>query len=200
MLPHSESAPAASRSKMKTPCRAASLTDAERHAMLGAIPNLRRFARYLTGNLDRADDLVQETLVRAIAKIDRFEPGSNMQAWLFTILRNLFLGQCRVLRCERAYKSSPVAGPMSAPPAQYVVLQARELQDVMQQVPVQQREALLLTSVYGHSYDEAAAVCRCPVGTVKSRANRARVQLAKLMAIDHASDFGPDRRDLAVVG
>ena len=197
MFAHSDSAPAASRSGMKTPCRAASLTDVERDAMLGTIPNLRRFARYLTRNADRADDLVQETLLRAIAKIDRFEPGSNMQAWLFTILRNLFLGQCRVLRCERAYKSSPVAGPMSAPPAQYVVLQARELQDAIQQVPVQQREALLLTSVHG---DEAAAVCRCPVGTVKSRANRARVQLAKLMAIDHASDFGPDRRDLAVVG
>src|SRR3974377_1117381 len=131
MLAHSDRAPHASTSKMKTPCRAASLTDAERHAMLGAIPNLRRFARYLTGNVDRADDLVQETLVRAIAKIERFEPGSNMQAWLSRILRNLFLGQCRVLRCERAYKSSPVAGPMSAPPAQYVVLHAPELHDGM---------------------------------------------------------------------
>jgi RNA polymerase sigma-70 factor, ECF subfamily len=169
------------------------LTNAEQSAMLGSLNTLRVFAKSLTRDLDRADDLVQETLLRAITKMHQFQPGTNMQAWLMTILRNLFLSKCRKGQLDRDYKASLSMGPRSAPPEQYSGLYARELNSAVRQLPTQQREALLLVSM-GSSYDEAAALCHCPVGTLKSRANRGRRRLSKLMSIDHPSDFGADRR------
>lgn len=177
----------------------AQLKDLERDAMLRFIPALRRFAKSLTGNSDSADDLVQEALVRAIANIDSFQSGTNMQAWLLTILRNAFITQYRQQRHELAYKTSLRANPVSSYPNQYSTLQLRELEESLANVPAPQRRALLLIFVYGYSYREAAAICHCPAGTIKSRANRARVQIAKLMHVGHVDDFGPDERDLAVV-
>jgi RNA polymerase sigma-70 factor, ECF subfamily len=176
------------------------LRDLERDAMIRSIPTLRRFARSLTHNADDADDLVQEALLRGVAKIESFQPGTNMEAWLLTILRNLFLTQCRRRRHETAYKVSLRTQRSSAHPSQFSAIQLGELQKSLASVPGSYREALLLVFAYGYSYDEAAAMCGCPAGTIKSRVNRARLQLSKQMHVDDVSDFGPAERDLAIIG
>ncbi len=173
--------------------------DLERNAMVRSIPTLRGFAKSLTGNADQADDLVQEALVRGIAKIESFQPGTNMEAWLVTILRNVFLTQCRQRRHETAYKASLRSQRSSAPPSQYSAIQLRELEKNLASVPEAHRDALLLVFAYGYSYKEAAAMCGCPDGTIKSRVNRARMLLSEKMYVDHAAEFGPAERDLAVL-
>lgn len=179
--------------------RSAQMGDLERDAMLRSIPTLKRYAQSLTGNADRADDLVQEALLRGLANIGSFQSGTNMEAWLFTILRNHFLTQCRQRKHDVAYKASLRAEPISTHPNQYSTVQIRELQQTLVDIPESQREALLLVFAYGYTYSEAAAKCRCPAGTIKSRANRARSRLAKLMHVDHVAEFGPAERDLAVI-
>jgi len=179
--------------------RPPSVGDAERNAMVHAMPALRRFAKTLAGNADRAEDLVQEALVRGIANISSFQPGTNMEAWLLTILRNLFLTQCRQRRQDLAYKATLRTARTSSHAHQYSAVQMRELEASLADVPPAQREALLLVFAYGYSYGEAAAICRCPAGTIKSRVNRARLQVAKLMHVDGADEFGPGERDLAVM-
>jgi RNA polymerase sigma-70 factor, ECF subfamily len=166
--------------------------------MLRSIPVLRQFAKSLTGDADRANDLVQDALLRAIASIDSFQSGTNMEAWLLTILRNSFLSQYRKHRHELAYKASLSAERGCSHATQYSTVQLREVQQALVKVPRSQRDALLLVSAYGYSYAEAAAICHCPSGTIKSRANRARVQLTKLMNVDR-DEFGPSGRDLAVL-
>jgi RNA polymerase sigma-70 factor (ECF subfamily) len=167
--------------------------------MVHAMPALRRFAKKLAGNADRAEDLVQEALVRGIANISSFQPGTNMEAWLLTILRNLFLTQCRQRRQDLAYKATLRTARSSSHAHQYSAVQMRELEASLADVPAAQREALLLVFAYGYSYGEAAAICRCPAGTIKSRVNRARLQVAKLMHVDGADEFGPGERELAVI-
>ncbi len=171
----------------------------ERDAMVRSIPTLRRFAKSLTRNTDQADDLVQEALVLGIAKMESFQPGTNMEAWLVTILRNLFLTQCRRRRRETAYRASLRAQRSSAHPSQYSAIQLRELEKSLASVPGSHREALLLVFAYGYSYEEAAAMCGCPAGTIKSRVNRARMRLSEKMHVDHAAEFGPAECDLAVL-
>jgi RNA polymerase sigma-70 factor, ECF subfamily len=179
--------------------RPAASGETERNAMVRAIPALRRYAKRLVGNSDRADDLVQEALARGIANVASFQPGTNMEAWLIIILRNLFLTQCRQSKLDLAYKASLRTAPRSAHAHQYSALQLRELGENLVNVPEAQRKALLLVSAYGYSYEEAAAICGCPPGTVKSRVNRARSHIAKSMHVDHAAEFGPAERELAVI-
>jgi RNA polymerase sigma-70 factor (ECF subfamily) len=156
----------------------------ERDIMLAAVPNLRAFAMSLSGNADRADDLVQGTLLRAIANIDSFASGTNMQAWLFTILRNLFRSEFRKRRREVEDADGSYVDSLTSAPQQYGRLEFRELFAALAKLPLDQREALLLVGASGFSYDEAAAICEIPVGTIKSRANRARMLLAELLCID----------------
>ncbi len=179
--------------------RPPAMGDAERTAMVRAMPALRRFAKTLTGNADRAEDLVQEALLRGIANVASFQPGTNMEAWLMTILRNLFLTQCRQRRQDLAYKATLRTARSSSHAHQYSAVQLHELEKSLVGVPEQQRKALLLVFAYGYSYGEAAAICGCPAGTIKSRVNRARSQIAKLMHVDGADEFGPAERDLAVM-
>jgi len=167
--------------------------------MVRAMPALRRFAKTLTGNADRAEDLVQEALVRGIANIAGFQTGTNMEAWLLTILRNLFLTQCRQRKQDLAYKATLRTARSSSHAHQYSAVQMRELEESLADVPATQRKALLLVFAYGYSYGEAAAICGCPAGTIKSRVNRARMQVAKLMHVEDAGEFGPGGRDLAVM-
>jgi RNA polymerase sigma-70 factor, ECF subfamily len=194
-LPLTKSCPSAGAESLPPASR-----DLERNAMVRSIPMLRRFAKSLTGNADQADDLVQEALLRGMAKIESFQPGTNMEAWLLIILRNLFLTQCRRRRHELAYRDSLRSQRSSAHPHQYSAIQLRELERGLASVPGSHREALLLVSAYGYSYDEAAAMCGCPAGTIKSRVNRARMRLSQKMDIDDAAEFGPAERDLAVIG
>jgi RNA polymerase sigma-70 factor (ECF subfamily) len=159
--------------------------------MLVAVPNLRAFAMSLSGNADRADDLVQGTLLRAIANINSFEPGTNMQAWLFTILRNLFRSEFRKRRREVEDADGSYVDSLISAPQQPGRLEFKVLFSALAKLPLVQREALLLVGAAGFSYDEAAAICEIPVGTIKSRANRARTLLAELLRIDRMDPFGP---------
>src|ERR1700760_452116 len=164
-----------------------------RDAVLGAVPSLRAFAISLSGNGDRADDLVQETLLRALANIDSFQPGSNMPAWLFTILRNLFRSEYRKRRREVEDTDGGYAESLKSHPEQQSRVEFEEFRTALAKLPPDQREALILVGASGFSYEEAAAICDCAVGTIKSRVNRARTRLAELLNINSADDFGPDQ-------
>jgi len=170
-----------------------------REAMLGVVPSLRAFAMSLCGNVDRADDLVQETVLRALANIDSFQPGTNMPAWLFTILRNLFRSEYRKRRREVEDATGMYAESMKSQPEQGSRLEFEELRVALAQLPDDQREAVILVGASGFSYEEAAAICECAVGTIKSRVNRARNRLAELMSIEGLDDFGPDQETRAVL-
>ena len=170
-----------------------------REEMLGVVPSLRAFAMSLCGSVDRADDLVQETLTRAIANIDSFEPGTNMSAWLFTILRNLFRSEYRKRRREVEDSDGRHAETLKSHPEQPGRLEFEELRNALARLPADQREALILVGASGFSYEEAAAICGCAVGTIKSRVNRARTRLAEQLSIDSADDFGPDRMTRAIL-
>jgi RNA polymerase sigma-70 factor, ECF subfamily len=169
-----------------------------REAMLETVPSLRAFAISMCGNVDRADDLVQEALLRAWANIDSFQPGTNMSAWLFTILRNVFRSEYRKRRREVEDADGSYAESLTSLPEQNSRLEMAEFRNALKLLPSEQREALILVGASGFSYEEAAQICGCVVGTVKSRVNRARSRLAEILSIDGASDFGPDRETRAV--
>jgi RNA polymerase sigma-70 factor, ECF subfamily len=176
------------------------LTDSLRDDILAAVPNLRAFAISLSGNADRADDLVQETLLRAIANIDSFQPGSNLPAWLFTILRNLFHSEYRKRRREVEDADGKYAATLAVQPHQGAHLDFEDLRNALARLPHDQREALLLVGASGFSYEQAAEICGCAVGTIKSRVNRARTRLAELMHLrDFEEDLGPDRITLSAL-
>jgi RNA polymerase sigma-70 factor (ECF subfamily) len=170
-----------------------------RDAVLAAVPSLRAFAISLSGNVDRADDLVQETLLRALVNIDSFEPGTNLSAWLFTILRNLFRSEYRKRRREVEDGDGTYAESLKSQPEQEARVEFREFRTALAKLPPDQREALILVGASGFSYEEAAGICGCAVGTIKSRVNRARTRLAELMSIESLDDFGPDRATRAVL-
>lgn len=176
-----------------------SLNPSVRDAMLSAVPSLRAFAISLCGNVDRADDLVQETLLRAWANIHSFEPGTNMSAWLFTILRNLFRSEYRKRRREVPDSDGTYADTLKTQPEQNSRVEFEEFRTALNKLPTDQREALILVGASGFSYEEAAEICGCAVGTIKSRVNRARTRLAELMSIESIDDFGPDRQLRAVL-
>ena len=170
-----------------------------REVMLAAVPSLRAFAISLCGNVDRADDLVQEALLRAWANLGSFEPGTNMSAWLFTILRNLFRSEYRKRRREVEDADGSYAEQLTSLPEQDSRLKIEEFRRALKLLPTDQRESLILVGASGFSYEEAAQICGCAVGTIKSRVNRARSRLAEILSIGDASDFGPDRETRAVV-
>jgi RNA polymerase sigma-70 factor, ECF subfamily len=170
-----------------------------RDAVLAAVPSLRAFAISLCGNVDRADDLVQETLLRALANIDSFEPGSNMPAWLFTILRNLFRSEYRKRRREVEDADGTYAQGLKSQPEQSGHVEFQEFRAALAKLPPDQREALILVGASGFSYEEAAEICGCAVGTIKSRVNRARARLADMLSIESMEDFGPDVATRAIL-
>jgi len=176
------------------------LTDSLRDDILASVPSLRAFAISLSGNGDRADDLVQETLLRAIANIDSFQPGSNLPAWLFTILRNHFRSEYRKRRREVEDGDGSYAETLKSQPEQTSRVEFEEFRTALATLPSDQREALILVGASGFSYEEAAEICGCAVGTIKSRVNRARSKLSALLYVDGAEDFGPDETVRAVIG
>jgi RNA polymerase sigma-70 factor (ECF subfamily) len=170
-----------------------------RDAMLAAVPKLRAFAISLCGNVDRADDLVQEALLRAMANIGSFQPGTNMSAWLFTILRNLFRSEYRKRRREVEDSDGSYADSLTSHPEQHSRIEFEEFRVALAKLPHDQREALLLVGASGFSYEDAAEICGCAVGTIKSRVNRARTRLSGLLGIEGANDFGPDQPTRAIL-
>lgn len=145
------------------------------------IPQLRAFGRSLSGNRDTADDLVQETLLKAWAARDRFEAGTNIRAWTFIILRNLFLSQMRRARFKGEWDDLVADRLLSAPAGQDKQIELADLQRGLLELPQAQREALILVGAGGFAYEEAAAICDCAVGTIKSRVARGRVALESLI-------------------
>ncbi len=168
-------------------------------AMFAALPHLRAFAISLSGNLDRADDLVQETLLRALTHIDRFERGTNLQAWLFTILRNLFHSDYRKRRREVEDPEGVMASKVAVMPQQGARLDFDDVRLAMAKLSPEQREALLLVGAEGLTYDEAAKICNTHIGTIKSRVNRARNRLAELLGSKDAEEPRAERAVRAVV-
>ena len=160
--------------------------------LLTTLPHLRAFAISLTGNLDQADDLVQEAIVRALASIHHFEPGTSMQAWLFTILRNQFHTAYRKRRREVEDPDGMMAGRLCSLPEQEGHLDLADLQSALIALPVHHREVLLLVGAEGLSYEETARIAGANIGTVKSRMNRARLRLAELMHLQGEDDLGTD--------
>lgn len=164
-----------------------------RDSLLAATPNLRAFAVSLTGSFDRADDLVQDTLLRALSNIDRFERGTNLNAWLFTILRNLFHSEYRKRKREVEDVDGTYAARLKTAPDQGSWLDFQDFRTALAKLPEDQREALLLVGAQGFSYEDAAGIMGCAIGTVKSRVNRARMRLAALLCLDNVEDLGTDR-------
>jgi RNA polymerase sigma-70 factor (ECF subfamily) len=170
-----------------------------RDALLAAVPSLRAFAISLTNDFNRADDLVQDTLVRALAHIDRFERGTNLNAWLFTILRNLFHSEYRKRRREVDDPEGAYAARLKAHPEQQSHLDFEDFRGALAKLPFDQREALLLVGAEGMSYEDAAQICGVAVGTIKSRVNRARARLAQILQLEDDDEIGPDRVTKAVL-
>ncbi len=168
--------------------------------LLGAIPSLRAFAVSLAQNTDRADDLVQETLVKAWDKQSSFQPGTNLKAWLFTILRNEFYSQMRKRGREVQDTDGAITGRVAVHPAQHGSLDLGDFRKALETLPEDQREAIILIGASGFSYEEAATICGCAVGTIKSRVSRARSHLQQLLSITGEGDYGPDPIAAHVLG
>ena len=159
--------------------------------LLATLPSLRAFAVSLSGRHDRADDLVQDTMMKAWAKQDSYQMGTNIKAWLFTILRNEFYTVFRKRKREVEDADGIIAANVGVHPEQDGHMDLTDMQQALGHLPVDQREALLLVSASDMSYEEAAVICGVAVGTIKSRVNRARARLAELLHLKEASDFGP---------
>ena len=146
------------------------------------IPHLRAFGRSLSGSRDLADDLVQETLLKAWAARKRFQAGTNMRAWTFIILRNLFLSQMRRARFKGEWDDVTASKILAAPASQDRHVELGDMQRALMYLPQPQREALILVGAGGFAYEEAAEICGCAVGTIKSRVARGRVALEALLS------------------
>lgn len=155
-----------------------------RDAVLEHIPSLRAFARSLTKDATRADDLVQECMVKAIGNFDKFQQGTNLRAWLFTILRNAFYSERRKVARETEDPEGEIVAGLSVKPDHDGRLQLSEFQTAFQQLKPEHREALTLVGALGMSYEEAAEACEVALGTMKSRTSRARKELAHLMELE----------------
>ena len=155
------------------------LSDDEFHTKLtGSIPHLRAFARSLCGCRDMADDLSQETLLKAWAAREHFVAGTSFHAWTFTILRNVYFGQIRRQRFVGDYDEVEVERVLNTPATQESGLQATDVLRALAMLPAAQREVLILAAVGHVSYEEMAEICGVAIGTVKSRISRARVVLS----------------------
>ena len=163
------------------------------------LPALRAFARGLTGNVTSADDLVQDTVLKAWSKFDQFKEGTNLRAWLFTILRNTFLSQQRKRAKEVSDSTGSFAAKLASKPDHDGRMALQELNDALKTLPVEQREALLLVGALGFSVEEAAETCGCASGTIKSRANRGRKTLAELLNLDREDQLVSTDSSVAAV-
>ena len=150
--------------------------------LTAAIPHLRAYGRSLTGDMDRADDLVQDTMLKAWGSRDRFAAGTSMKAWTFVILRNVFLSQMRRQKFHGDYDEMAAERLLVAAPLQEEATHVADIQRALLELSADQREALILVGAGGMSYEEAARICEVAVGTMKSRVSRARTALEAIMA------------------
>lgn len=169
------------------------MSDDFKDVLIETMPAVRGFARTFERNAARADDLVQETMVKAWANRDSFKTGTNMKAWLFTILRNAYISQFRKKRREVEDVDGAMTERLSEKGRQEGHMAFLDLRDALAQLPRDQREAVILVGGAGLSYDEAAEVTDVAAGTVKSRVSRARRRLLELMGEEQgAAGAAPD--------
>ena len=153
------------------------------------IPRLRRYSRALTRDTQRADDLVQDTLLRALMKQDRWEPGTNLRAWLFTLMHNQYVNNVRRANREAGtIDIDDVSSSLVATTDPTASRQLYELERALGQLAAEQREAILLVGLEGFSYDDAAKILAVPVGTVRSRLSRGRESLRRQFGTEDAID------------
>jgi RNA polymerase sigma-70 factor (ECF subfamily) len=160
--------------------------------LLATLPSLRAFAFSLSGRHDKADDLVQDTIMKAWAKQTSFELGTNIKAWLFTILRNEFYSQMRKRGREVQDTDGFFTERMAVHPEQFGHMDLADFKKALAKLPDDQREAVILIGASGFSYEEAAQICECAIGTMKSRVSRARTRLQDLLQVQGEGDYGPD--------
>ncbi len=161
--------------------------------MLSLLPSLRYYAMSLTRDPVRADDLVQDTILRGWSHLAQFQPGTNLGAWLFQILRNRFYSEHRKRRHEVEDPEEGYAKRLIILPAQEAGLEMAELRSALTRLPPRQREALLMIGAEGLTYEQVAALQGVAAGTIKSRVNRARLRLARLLCIEDRHEIGPDQ-------
>lgn len=158
------------------------LSDREFKELLAAvIPHLRAYGRSLSGDADLADDLTQDTMMKAWSSRDRFQRGTSIKAWTFVILRNTFLSQIRRAKFHGDYDELAAERSLQSPASQEDSGEMADLQRGLMELPQDQREALILVGAGGMSYEEAAEICGCALGTMKSRVSRARAALEQIM-------------------
>jgi RNA polymerase sigma-70 factor (ECF subfamily) len=174
-------------------------TKAFREGLIREMRDLRAFAVSLCGSFHQADDLLQETLLKAWSNSSSFIPGTNLRAWLVTILRNTYYSQYRKRGREVADTDGFYSSRLASPPNQESSLDMSDFQAALQKLAPEHRDVLLMVGASGLSYEEAAEICGVAVGTIKSRLNRARARLADLLGIKEASDLGMGSVSEAVV-
>jgi RNA polymerase sigma-70 factor (ECF subfamily) len=163
------------------------------------IPRLRRYARSLTRDVTRADDLVQNCLMRALAKEHLWQPGTDLRAWLFTIMHNHHVNDVRrAIREGITVPVDEVAPVLTQPSTQGAALTLRDVDRALGRLPEEQRQVLLLVGLEGMRYEQAAAVLGVPVGTVRSRLSRGRETLRRLMGMDEPAEAGAASRQHSV--
>jgi len=162
--------------------------------LIARIPRLRAFAISICGNADRAEDLVQETLVKAWGHLGSFVEGSNLGAWLFTILRNTYFSQYRKRRYEVSDSDGLFVGRLAVTAGQTSHMDLLDLRAALAQLPDDQREAIILIGAAGHSYQDAAMIVGCAVGTIKGRVNRARRRLVEILSVSCGGGLQPAAR------
>ncbi|MBC6443471.1 MAG: RNA polymerase sigma factor [Rhodobacteraceae bacterium] len=174
------------------------MTRDPRDELVNHIPALRAFALGLTRNASNADDMVQDTIVKAWTRIDTFKAGSNLRSWLFTILRNTYYSDFRKKRREISDSDGTLAGQLSQKPDHDGRLNLADFECAFNTLPAEQREALFLVGALGESYESAAETIGIAVGTVKSRTNRARARIAGILGISSADTM--ELTDQATMG
>lgn len=176
------------------------MTSDPREELVEHLPALRAFAISLSRNSSIADDIVQDTIVKAWSNIDKFQLGTNLRAWLFTILRNTYYTNRRKANREVADVDGVFSAQLSEKPSHDGHIQLAEFRVAFAQLSSEHREALFLVGASGFSYEEAAHMCGVALGTMKSRVNRGRAKLAELMQIDEDEALEvTDSATLAVV-
>ena len=158
-------------------------TEFERE-LIANIPHLRAFAGFVTQHSDQANDLVQDTIVRALRAQHQFQPGTNFKAWTFTILRNLHINNLRRHRVRMDSIEDGALEAFAVAPNQYARLEFQELRRALAKLSPEHREVLILVGASGFRYEEAAQICKCAIGTIKSRLSRARAELRELLLGD----------------
>ena len=165
--------------------------------LIAEMSTLRAFAISLSGSVSLADDLVQETLLRAWSKSDKFQPGTSLRAWLFTILRNFYYSSYRKQAREVQDSDGAYAQRLFVSGDQESHLDLEDFRKALALLPTEQREVLILVGATGLSYEEAATICEVEIGTIKSRLSRARSKLVELLALDEDAEQPAQRKKVS---